>query len=307
MPPGSPSGYKGLQLSDSESGPRHAGSWIGHLLVLGSRVNHWSRTNPGRQAVVTLSVPTRDFAAALTGCGWLMAARPAALLAVPDAVGNLKVGASVRMLTPTKIVVGQFKGVDYAKDRLNISGDRWVLSSVRAICQLDSDTEYRRQTIPIAGPISRSAGTHIWWERNLCTPSASVAIVGTSTWLKSEMDSYIWNRHGGEQISNLLRPFSRRAATWSTQIYSTAHLNQNDTAPDGTDLTILDGASAAMYLPAIYSRAIVVILDKNIADQTAGERILQYRNTRGQPLSARDDLSWPTPSGIQALFFSVAL
>src|SRR5262245_56293495 len=106
-----------VTLAENATGPAWAAPWIGHLVVLGSRARRWSFSHPGRQLVIAVSVPARDFAAVLIGCGWMMAAPAPKLEPVRQAVTSLTPGTPVRVVTQTTIVTERFGGVDTERDR----------------------------------------------------------------------------------------------------------------------------------------------------------------------------------------------
>jgi hypothetical protein len=70
---------------------------------------------------------------------------------------------------------------------------------------------------------------------------------------------------------------------------------------------VLDGASAARYLPAIEAPVVVSIVDRSIADESVSESVMNYRNARGEPVSLERDLRWKVPAGVEALGFEVPL
>ena len=73
-----------LALTEDPLEAAVAAPWIGPLVALGSRISRYTtKLGKDRQLLVVLSVPRRDFAAALIGCGWSMnsAARSSARFA----------------------------------------------------------------------------------------------------------------------------------------------------------------------------------------------------------------------------------
>ena len=66
-----PSAY--MMLAEDPLGQVVAADWIGKFFMLGRLAARWSRAHADIQLVVVLSVPVRDFAAVLVGCGWMTA------------------------------------------------------------------------------------------------------------------------------------------------------------------------------------------------------------------------------------------
>lgn len=296
-----------LALSDHELGPATPASWIGRLLMLGSRAAHWSRRYPQRQLVIALSVPARDFAAALIGCGWMMGAAPAPKLApVREVAASLTLGTPVRVVTETKVITDFFRGVDTERDRIRLD-TQWQLNKIKAITVLTSLGEPRVQRLSRPGVISEMAGLADGWEARMCRPPADLALIGTLKWLRRDIDAYLGRDGALEPIASLLLPEDPRAATSSTRIYAASRLDDELPLPPDLRAVILDGATATKYLSAIETPVVIAVLDRSVADESAAELVVQYRNSRGESLSVELDVRWTPPTGIEAVGFWVPL
>jgi hypothetical protein len=69
---------------------------------------------------------------------------------------------------------------------------------------------------------------------------------------------------------------------------------------------VLDGAGAIRYLAGIETQAVICVIDRSVADESAAETVVQLRNTRGSPVPMHD-LGWQPTLGIEALAFTVPL
>src|ERR1700733_15122266 len=89
---------KRLALAEDRKSPAEAAQWIGPLVALGAtlarRLEHFS----GRQLVVAVSVPRRDFAAPLIGCGWVLNSAPPELEAPIDVLRRLEHNTPIRVV-----------------------------------------------------------------------------------------------------------------------------------------------------------------------------------------------------------------
>ena len=82
-----PSAY--MTLAEDPLGQVVAADWIGKFVMLGRLAARWSRTHADSQLVVVLSVPVRDFAAVLVGCGWMTAAAAPSIPPVREVLAGL--------------------------------------------------------------------------------------------------------------------------------------------------------------------------------------------------------------------------
>lgn len=295
-----------LTLSEDRLGSATAASWIGRILMLGSRASYWSRSHPDWQLVIAVSVPARDFAAALIGCGWMMAAPAPRLKPVREVAASLAPGAPARAVTQTKVITGLFQGVDAERDRLRMGG-QWQLGKVRAITELPYLDAQRAQPLVEPGVISRMAGLATDWAARMCRPAADLALIGTLKWLREDIAAFLGRGDELEPIANILLPEDLRGATWSTRLYAASRLDDEFSLPVDLRAVVLDGATAATYLPAIETPVVIAVLDRSVADESVAELVVRYRNNRGEPLSVEHDVRWAPPTGIEALGFRVPL
>lgn len=293
-----------LTLAEDAHGPALAGDWIGRLFMLGRFAEHWSRSHADRQLVIVLSVPVRDFAAVLVSCGWMSATSAPILAPVCEVLAGLPTGTPVRVVSQTKVFTERFGGID-ARGRAQL-GAKWQVDKLQAVVPLSTIDRPRAQLISEPGVISRLSGLDRDWAARVCSPPQDLALVGTLTRLREDFAAQLGRDGDSEPIENILLPAGSRAVTWSTRVYATAHLDE-ELPPADVRAVVLDGAPATRFLSAVESPVVVSVLDRSIVDESVAEMVMNYRNTRGVPLSLARDLQWTPPLGVEALAFEVPL
>ncbi|MEV0645512.1 hypothetical protein AB0I28_09630 [Phytomonospora sp. NPDC050363] len=308
------------------------------MLALGARVSRYAATHSGQQLIVALSVPRRDFAAALIASGWVMT-RPAPTLAAPlDILRTAKRGVVVRVVTEREVILDRFTRFNQTTDppRLHLSDTLWEATAIRAVAVIDGvERDFpRRMARPHLGAIGRIARLGNTWDTRLAAASVDLGIIGTCSWLRDDFDVFL-SREGDEcqlskaLVEDLARATERgtayrvgfghgslldvvlpeipKASTAFTKVYASARLADQLPLPSVLRAVVLDGSGAINHLAEIETPVVVCILDRSVADETAAENIVQMRNTRGEPVSVRTDLGWRPPAGVEALAFTVAL
>ncbi|XVX20370.1 hypothetical protein ACQP1U_00395 [Actinomycetota bacterium] len=282
------------------------------MLALGSRVARYHRSRADRQLVIAVSVPSRNYAAALIGCGWVLASDAPTLPNPLDTLRAIEPGQALRAVNSRHVVTGTFSYLDEANGppETQFAGSRWRVDGIRALAPLARLDTPERETRPEPGSIECMAHLDLAWDARLALPPADLAIVGTLKWLELDFDAYLAKAGDGltpSSIRALIRPKASRAATWYTRLFPSARLADHLPLPKELKAVILDGNGAIRYLGEIEAPVVVCVLDRSVADETAAELVTQLRNTRGEPLSVVVDLGWPPPEGVEALAFTVAL
>jgi hypothetical protein len=321
-----------LALSDDPLGQAEPASWIGPLVALGARASRFIGQFDGRQLIVAVSVPRRDFAAALIGCGWVMASPEPKRSDPLDVLRGLQPHTPVRVVTTREVIADYFTGLNEATDppRAHLGGSQWQVSGISAVEVLEDLPTPARTLRPSPGALGRLARIEESWDARLASPAADLAIVGTLSWLREELhalvsredeipvpinhasgsDSDAKNLPGAQDVGslgNVLLPHGPKAATWFTRLYASAKSADQFPLPDDVRAVVLDGAGATKYLSQIEVPVVICVLDRSVADETAAEIVIQLRNSRGEPVSLREGLEWTPPAGIEALAFTVAL
>ena len=176
-----------------------------------------------------------------------------------------------------------------------------------------------RSPRPRVGSVGRWAHLEASWDSRLASPAADLAIVGTRKWLEEDISaglgiggesgagSSVLAGNEADTIAGLLLPKNEGAATWFTRLFVASRLADQLPLPSDLRAAVLDGAGAIKYVTEIETPLVICVLDRSVADDTAGEILVQLRNTRGEPCSLGEDFGWRPPPGIEALAFTVAL
>jgi len=326
-----------LALTEDPLEAAVAAPWIGPLVALGSRISRYTtKLGKDRQLLVVLSVPRRDFAAALIGCGWSMNSAAPALPEPLTVFRELEKNTPVRVVTQNEVIADRFQGLNETEEppRVRLSGSHWQATGIRAVAVTDQELVGPiRMPRPNPGKAARIARLDDTWDARLAAPAADLAIAGTLTWLHEDLNAYL-TREGeavvpealvdvlkqtrssdrsceitgiGGTLADLLLPKTKKCATWSTRLYASAHFSDHLPLPADVRAAILDGAAAIRYVAEVEAPVVICILDRSVADETAADIVVQLRNSRGEPLSLHEDLGWRPPAGIEALAFTVAL
>lgn len=301
-----------LALAEDPLGPSEAAPWIGPLVVLGSCVTRYVGKLSGRQLIVAVSVPRRDFAAVLIGCGWVMASKAPLLRPPLELLRSVDPGTPLRAVNDHHVVAGLFSSLDESASppRVRFAGSTWRIDKIRALAVAPGLDSSEKMPRPIAGSLGRFARLDEDWEARLVAPVADLAIVGTVTWLKEDFAGFV-SREGLEgepsPIADLLLPDVGKVATWFTRVYASARFGDQSPLPTDVRAVILDGAGAIEYLAQVETPVVICIVDRSVTDETAAEIVVQMRNSRGEPISVVDDLGWRPPAGVEALAYTMAL
>lgn len=300
----------GFVLLDEELGRGIPAAWAGSLLGLGARLAR-RRPAEGWQHVVAVSLPVRDFAAALISAGWILAQPSTAKQDVYSRAASIPPGTPVRMATPLQLVAGRFFRVDGGPHsaRIHVGGSFWRIEAVEHIVAdpvLAEDRFGRIEVMPPGSLLTRTGhgGT---WRIDLCTFAPSVAIVGVQNRLEQELALHAgWAGYGDryDRLGDILRPDNGRSAFNVSAIVS-GGLDHLPEMPSTIRLSVLDGATAIRWLPVLTSPVVVAVIDRSSVDESAGLAILQRRSTgvRGEMTA----LGWRPPPGVEALAFEVRI
>lgn len=296
-----------LTLSESADETGTAAPWVKGMFLLGANIARYSKRYlpESRQLIVVVSVPGRDFAAALIGCGWVRESTPGDV-SRPD---QIPFGAPVRLVTRGKIVTGLFQGLELGRDgttRVKTTGGLFQAQAVRAIAQLDIPVEERARDRPDPGTFADYTDMAGDWDCRLAAPAGDLAIVGTRSWLDEDFDCYLGvsGKQGAPtKARDVLLPSGVGEPSVYTNVYKASKF-ADENLPEKTQAVILDGATAIRYLSEVEARVVICVLDRSVVDETAAETLLQQRVTRGRPLE-EGSLDWPTPPGIEGMAFTV--
>jgi hypothetical protein len=300
-----------LGLAELPDGHVCAAAWIGPLVALGARAWRSLAQISHNQLIITVTVPRRDLAAALVGCGWLMA-HPAPALRPPiETLRQLARGTPVRIVTDGIVSTSIFRALDEENGparALMEGGVGWLVDKINALSGLRELDRPERAARPSPGVAEQFAGLDRDWDARLACPPTDLAIVGTRAWLLEDARAYLTvegrTSAPPSRMSDLLLPRGLQPAVWSTRLYSSAGFADQLPLPSEIQAVILDGAGAIRYLDDIEAPIVVCIIDRSIADETAAECIVQRRNAGSDPVAVAS-LGWSSVPGIEALAFKV--
>lgn len=296
-----------------------ADPFVDAFIRLGSLLRNSSSAFPGRQLVVAISVPRRDFVAALIGAGWTLSA-PAPSLKEPIEVFRAASPTTyLRAVTDQRIVTGRFSWLDETRDPPRVLTGGKVRTTVwyKAVAVLDSPVESVEEAVPRPGFLGSMTGAADTWLARVAAPAQDLALVGVSKWIREDLEASIGE--AGEDglkspddsneapLANYVLPETARAASWSTVIIPSARLGEGTALPAKCKAVVLDRYGAIKYLNDITAPVVVCVVDRSVADDSSAELVVQARLANSQPISVRDDIGWQPPLAIEALAFTVAL
>lgn len=298
-----------FSLADSaESAPVNV-SWAADLLALGARLARHADTLRNRQLVVAISVPRRDFAAALIGAGWTLTRPIRAGVGSPlEVAKELGPNAWYRAVNKSYVYVGELRELNEAVSpaRMRFAGSHFEVTGFLRMAPSAALDGARREDRVHPGSVVRYARADESWADRMVAPAQDLAIVGIASRLSADLDAVLCRvgDSDGDLLKTLLMPWSSDSATWFSRIFSSATL---DEVPSGFDAVILDGQSAIKYVAEILAPIVVCILDRSVADETQAENLVNMRRTEGVPVDLVRELDWHPPMGIETMAFEVRL
>ncbi|MFF5324050.1 hypothetical protein ACFY2Y_10005 [Janibacter hoylei] len=304
-----------LSLAENPDSASVCSSWIGPILALGTRLARKVDDFRGRQLIIAISVPSREYAAALIGSGWTLGRPPTQVATDPLTVlrAALPQG-NYRAVNANHVISGRFQGLSekVVRDKLRVDvtlAGQWVVDMLEAVAATAEGDPAERMPRPRIGSIGRMTGVDRNWARRLVAPAADLAIVGTKSWISDDLEAVLarGDDPDGDSLATLLLPRTEKSATWFSRIYSSSGLADQLPLSDDVSLTILDGQGAIRYLNDVLSPIVVCVFDRSVADESAAEQVVQLRNSRGEPIALSTQLGWAPPAGVEALGFTVAL
>jgi hypothetical protein len=302
-----------LGLADEANAVAIPAAWIEPLIQLGKVAQRRVSSLDGRQFVLAISVPCRDYAAALVACGWTLAAPPLAVEMPLDVFRTATPGMPLRVVTDEIVASGPFGWIDEdrAEPRVLVAGQTRAVERYELARRLSNPVEAVVTPLPKPGTLGQRAGVAETWLARIAAPAADLAMVGTAAWLRHDLAAYVGVAGaadaGAVPISNYVLPEGGKVATWSTHIYSAAKLADELPMPRRFRGVILDGYGAIKYLNDIEAPVVVCVIDRSVADESASEVVMQARSANSRPVSLREECDWHTPPGVEALAFTVAL
>ncbi|WP_228375161.1 hypothetical protein [Demequina iriomotensis] len=301
-----------LGIADAPGDPLVALDWVGKFVALGSLLRRHLARLDDRQLVVALSVPRRDYVAALVGSGWMLS-KPAPVLASPLEVFETSDRLTcLRAVTDEQIITGPFIKLEEhpSGTRVLTGGKRLPVERFRAVAPVESATVSICSETPPAGYLAELTGAAAAWLARLAAPPMDLALVGTRTWLQADLEALIGDGASagaiGTALGTYVLPCGPDAATWSTPIISAPRLGEGEALPDSCLAAVLDRYGAIKYLNEVSVPIVVCVVDRSVASESAAETVIEARHNNSQPVSLHDELRWRPPAGVEAIAFTVA-
>ncbi|WP_238581597.1 hypothetical protein [Demequina aestuarii] len=285
-------------------------TWIGSLLALGARLARLVHGDGHRKLVVAVSVPRRDFAAAIIATGWSLAREPKILGSPLEVLRLLERGQGIRAVNDKYVVTGAFGKLHEAAGTAFFAESWWHLDEIRAVTPLRTVPAATRMRRPNPGSIARFAHVDGAWDVRLAAPPSDLALIGTRAWLELDLQALLGvegDDGPADSLSSLLLPDRDGAASMGARVLSCTRLAENLPLPDATMCAILDGSGAIEYLSDIDVPAVVCVVDRSVADDRAAETLVGRRVVRGAHFSVSGDLRWSPPRGIEAMAYTEPL
>ncbi|MEU0646118.1 hypothetical protein [Streptomyces umbrinus] len=302
-----------LGLADGPDQAVEWAPWIGPFIMLGVRLRCFIPKLDGRQLVLAVSVPQRDYAAVLIASGWTLSS-PAPELADPIEVFRASTqGTYLRAVTSNRIHTGAFTGLQAGPNELRvlIADKKLPVARYEAVAELDAAVESSHSVLPAPGFLAQFVGASASWAERMAAPPSDLVLVGTDKWLLEDLAVCIGNAGDPKDVpcplSNYVLPVVKGAATWSTRVVSAPKLADEPHLVEQHQAAILDGYGAIKYLNDILAPIVVCVIDRSVADESAAETIMEARSSNSHPIGLKDELYWQPPGGVEALAFTVAL
>ena len=302
-----------LGIADESGAPLIGDPFIGAFVSLGSLLRGYLSRFEGRQLVVALSVPCRDYAAALIGAGWVLSAPAPALDEPIDVFRNADRQTYLRAVTETKIVTGVFSQLDETRTppRVLMGGKNLMVDRYKAVAVLDDACDNIEGSVPEPGFLAALTGAATTWLERIAAPPQDLALVGTARWFADDLAARVGNGAAGgatgTPLANYVLPIREKAATWATAVIPPARLSEGHMIPSHCTAAVLDRYGAIKYLDDVTAPVAICIVDRSVADDSAAEAVIQARVSNSRPVSLKDDLCWQPPIGVEALAFTVPL
>ena len=298
-----------LTLADDYESDPVPVSWAGNYLALGARLARYVNTLEGHQLVVTLSVPRRDYVAALVGAGWTLTRPPRPGAGNPlEVVRSLGIDGWYRAVNASHVYFGRLREINESKipPRIRYAGSNFRIDGFRSIAAAPAGVSDCRQDRPTPRSIVRYSGAIHDWDERLIAPAQDLAVVGIEARLRADLTAVVAKSGelDGDSLATLLMPQQGNAATWFSRIYSSATLEE---APVGYAAVILDGQGAIKFIAETLSPIVLCIVDRSVADETQAANLVNMRRTEGTAVSVSDLLGWRAPTGIEIMGFEMRL
>ena len=310
----------GFFLSERPYESFAAGEWIYQLVALGSRLSKYINFVESEQVIVVISVPSREFVAALIAYGWVLE-KPVRPRMLPLEVIRLaQPGEIVRLVNKEEVVCGRFDRIDCLKEsgtgaRVIVSGHKWAVKRLSAAAIVANapvgDGELRRKKLHLLRNNLSAVDDNDRWDRWLATMSEDIAIIGPKKRLNADLEVSLLRSETDDVSAGAIRrvviPNEPDAAVWNTGIFSPSNLSEDSAIIGQKQLVILDGSEAISLLEDVSSPLVVCIFDRQKPHQWACDYLRAQKAYSCELIDLAEKVRWTPLPGIEATAFRVKL
>ena len=310
----------GFFLSERPYESFAAGEWIYQLVALGSRLSKYINFVESEQVIVVISVPSREFVAALIAYGWVLE-KPVRPRMLPLEVIRLaQPGEIVRLVNKEEVVCGRFDRIDCLKEsgtgaRVIVSGHKWAVDRLSAAAIVANapvgDGELRRKKLHLLRNNLSAVDDNDRWDRWLATMSEDIAIIGPKKRLNADLEVSLLRSETDDVSAGAIRrvviPNEPDAAVWNTGIFSPSNLSEDSAIIGQKQLVILDGSEAISLLEDVSSPLVVCIFDRQKPHQWACDYLRAQKAYSCELIDLAEKVRWTPLPGIEATAFRVKL
>lgn len=310
----------GFFLSEDLYGSCASGDWIYQLVALGSRVSKYINYVESEQTIIAISVPSREFVAALIAYGWVLLKPVRPWTSPLEVIRSAQPGEIVRLVNKEQVVCGRFDRIEYPNEsdtgaRVIVSGYKWVVDMLSAAAVVvnapEGDGELRRQERYLLRNNLCAMDNNDLWDSWLANMSEDIAIVGPKKRLNADLEVSLLRSKDDDFSAGVIRrvviPSGPGAAVWNTGIFSPSDLCEDSTIIGQKQLVILDGSEAISLLEDVSSPLVVCILDRQKPNQWACDYLRAQKAYSCELIDLAEKVRWTPLPAIEATAFRVKL
>lgn len=310
----------GFFLSEGPYESFAAVEWIYQLVALGSLLSKYINFVESEQVIVVISVPSREFVAALIAYGWVLEKPVRPRMSPMEVIRLAQPGEVVRLVNKEEVVCGRFDRIECLKEsgtdaRVTVSGYQWAVDRLSAAAVVANasvgDGELRREK-------RYSLRSNLWamddndlWDHWLANMSEDIAIVGPKKRLNTDLEVSLLRSEADDCSAGAIRrvviPNGSSVAVWNTGIFSPSDLIEDSATIGQKQLVILDGSEAISLLEDVSSPLVVCIFDRQKPHQWACDYLRAQKAYSCELIDLAEKVRWTPLPGIEATAFRVKL
>ena len=307
-------------LSEGPNGPCVSGDWIYQLIALGSRASRYINFVESEQVIVVISVPSREFVAALIAYGWVLA-KPVRPRMLPlEVIRSAQPGTMMRLVNQGEVVCGRFDRLECPREsataaRVIVSGYKWAVDRLSAAAIVANvpvgDGELRRQKRHSLRNNLYAVDDIDLWDCWLANMSEDIAIIGPKKRLMEDLEVSLLRSEEDDVSAGAIRrvviPNEPDVPVWNTGIFSPSNLSEDSALIGQKQLVILDGSEAISLLEDVSSPLVVCVFDRQKPHQWACDYLRAQKAYSCELIDLAEKVRWTPLPGIEATAFRVKL